>query len=239
MIYALMIVGEGEAGRYLDPVLDRVMRWADGLHVAFSPNAGTNERILVSEYTESVSNLKCSADENEGMAKNHAWEAMVYTLRPTTDDVIAVVKTTEVMLDPEQIRAAVKAFPGMALSATINHLWDVDAIRIDGSWAPEPEAFIVPFKAGATYPDYRLRVGRLPTYHFTQPLHDVPVTDVLDYDMLTLRDKLRKWEWFERVGGSDFYSIDHIQSIRRTPTLRRWSKGGVLNVGEREPTAPH
>lgn len=234
MIYGLMIVGEGEAKRYLEPCLDRALRWADELHVAFEPDAGNNERILVSQFTNNMSNLRCSADENEGMAKNHAWDSMVYSLRPNTGDSIGVIKPTEVVLNPDALRKTVKSHPDMALNVTINHLWDNEEIRIDGSWAPHNEIFIVPWKAGATYPDYRLRVGRLPTYHFTQHALDEPVSDVLDYDMLTLKDKIRKWEWFDKVGAGDFFSIDHIQSIKRNPTLRRWQKGGVLHVGQRE-----
>jgi hypothetical protein len=90
--------------------------------------------------------------------------------------------------------------------------------------------YFLPFVRGAKYADYRLRVGRFPTYHFAHPQHASPVTDVLDYDMLTLRDKLAKKDWFATVGGEEFYSIDHVQSIGRTPTLRPWTKGGVLNV---------
>jgi hypothetical protein len=229
MIYAVMIVGEGEAKRYLEPVLDRVARWADGIHIALEPDAHEEEMVLGG--VDSMEYLRVSADENEGMAKTDAWTDAVHAFHPTTDDLIAFVKPTEVILDADAIRMSAKEYPGLALRVRLVHLWDSDHIRVDGSWAPKDETVFLPFKRGASYPDYRLRAGRLPTYHFNFPYHGVPASYMLDYDMMSFDDKLRKWDWFERVGGADFFSIDHITSIKRTPTLRTWKKGGVLNVG--------
>lgn len=233
MIVALMIVGEGEANRYLHPVLDRVARWADVIHVALEPEAGGRERRIASDYA-STSFLKCSTDENEGMAKNQAWVDMAQHSQPSPGDLVSFVKPTEVVLSPEAVRGAAKVYTGLALNATINHMWDVQHIRVDGSWAPADEMYFLPFRRGARYPDYRLHVGRLPTYNFGHPEHASPVTEVLDYDMLSLKDKVAKAEWFERVGAEEFYSIDHMQSISRTPMLQPWTKGGILSV-ERDP----
>ena len=230
MIYAVMIVGEGEADRYLEPVVERVMRWADRLHIALAPNARDEEKAV--EGVDSIAYLRVSADENDAMAKNDAWLDMVHAFTPTEDDLIAVVKPTEVILDASAVRVSAKKYPGLSLRMTLAHLWDEDHVRIDGAWSPVDETVFVPFKRGASYPDYRLRSGRLPTYHFKHPYQGVPVSYMLDYDMMSFADKLRKHEWYERVGGSDFWSIDHIQSIQRTPTIRTWKKGGLLNVGE-------
>lgn len=230
MIYAVMIVGLGEAERYLDPVVDRVLRWANGLHVALEPGAREEEAVL--SGVDSMAYLQVSTDENDSMAKGDAWQDAVHAFRPNKDDLMAFVKPTEVILDPDAVRMAAKEYPGLALRVRLCHLWDEDHIRVDGSWEPKEETVFLPFRHGSSYPDYRLRAGRLPTYHFNFPYHGVPVTYMLDYDMMSFEDKLAKWEWFERVGGSDFYSMDHIQSIQRTPTLKTWKKGGVLNVGE-------
>jgi hypothetical protein len=228
-----MIVGEGEADRYLDPVVDRVMRWADKLHIALAPNArAEGTEIMAAGIVDHVSYLRISADENEAMAKNEAWLETVHAFKPTEDDLIAFVKPTEAILDADAVRAAAKEYPGLALRVRLVHMWDEDHIRIDGSWEPKDETVFVPFKSGASYPDYRLRCGRLPSYHYQSPYHGVPVSYMLDYDMMTFRDKVRKNEWFEKVGGADFWPIDHIQSIQRTPTLRIWKKGGLLNARE-------
>jgi len=229
LIYAVMIVGEGEVDRYLDSVVARVMRWADKLHIALAPNADAERHVT---FVDSVQYLRVSADENEAMAKNDAWLDMAHAFAPTEEDLIAFVKPTEVILDGEAVRAAAREYPGLALRVKLVHLWDEDHIRIDGAWEPSDETVFVPFKRGASYPDYRLRCGRLPTYHFQHPYHGIPVSYMLDYDMMSFRDKIRKNEWFERVGGADFWSIDHIQSIQRTPTLRIWRKGGLLNAKE-------
>jgi len=225
-----MIVGPGEVERYLDPVVDRVLRWADGLHLALEPGAREEEMSFFN--VDSIAYLKVSADENESMAKDEAWRDAVNAFCPTEDDLMAFVKPTEVILDPDAVRMAAREHAGLALRVRLCHLWDEDHIRVDGSWEPKDETVFLPFRRGGSYPDYRLRAGRLPTYHFDFPYHGVSVTYMLDYDMMSFEDKLAKWEWFERVGASDFFSIDHIQSIQRTPTLRSWRKGGVLHVGE-------
>lgn len=227
-----MIVGEGEAERYLDPVLDRVTRWADKVHIALEPDAKSEEFDFVGEYADSITYLRVSSQENDGMAKNQAWIDAAQYFHPTEDDHIAVVKPTEVILDPDAVRKASKEYPGKALRVRLCHLWDEDHIRIDGAWAPQDETMFIPFVHGASYPDHRLRAGRLPMYHHNVPYAGVPVTYALDYDMMSFEDKLRKHEWYETVQGSDFWSVDHIQSIQRTPELRIWKRGGVLNVGE-------
>jgi hypothetical protein len=225
-----MIVGPGEAERYLEPVVERVLRWADGLHIALEPDSYEEEKVLGG--IDSMGYLRVSADENDGMAKTDAWTDAVNVFRPSDDDLMAFVKPTEVILDPDAVRMAAKEHPNLALKCRLCHMWDEDHIRIDGSWEPKDETVFVPFKRGGSYPDYRLRAGRLPTYHFNFQTHGVPMSYMLDYDMMSFDDKLAKWDWFERVGGSDFFSIDHITSIKRTPTLRTWKKGGVLNVGQ-------
>jgi hypothetical protein len=236
MIYAIMIVGPDEADRYLSAVMERTARWADRIHVALEPGCGTDDFEIVSEYAESVQYLKISAAENEGMAKNEAWLDMQHAFQPQDVDLIAFVKPTEVVMNPEAIRKAAREYLGFALTVRVFHLWDSEHIRIDGAWHPKDELLCVPWRRGASYPDYRLRVGRLPTYHFNAPTHGVPVTELLDHDMMTFDDKLRKWDWFEAVGASDFYSIDHVTSIKRSPTLRIWKKGGVLNARRQEAT---
>lgn len=231
MIYGIVIVPPGEADRYLGLVLSHALRWVDQLHVALEPEVTDHDIEVSLEWASSYSKLRCSASANDGMAKTDAWLDMAHSFTPTEDDCIAVIKPTEVFLDPKSIQQAVKAFPGSALQAKIYHLWDSDHVRVDGDWQPRLETVIVPWRRGGSYPDYRLRAGRLPTYHFTVPMRGIPMSDVLDYDMLSFKDKLRKWEWFERVGAQDFYSYDHINSIRRTPMLRTWKKGGIF-VGE-------
>jgi len=225
-----MIVGKGEAERYLEPVLERVYRWADGIHIALEPEA--REEAMLLGDVESVSYLRISQDENEGMAKTDAWRDMAAKFHPTESDHIALIKPTEVLLDPDLVRKVAKENTDKALRVRVFHLWDPDHIRVDGAWEPKDETMFIPFRRGASYPDYRLRAGRLPTYHFGFPYVGVPASALLDYDMMSFQDKIRKYDWYERVGGTDFWSFDHIQSIQRTPTLRIWKKGGVLNVGE-------
>jgi hypothetical protein len=224
-----MVVGPGEAERYLEPVVERLYRWADGVHIAFEPDT-RDEEIMLSGI-DSTSYVHVSSDENDGMVKTEAWLAACNSFHPEDSDLMAVVKPTEVILDPDAVRMAAKEYPGLGLRVVLCHMWDSDHIRVDGSWEPHDETVFVPYARGGSYPDYRLRAGRLPSYHFKAQTHGVPVSYMLDYDMMTFDDKLAKWDWFKKVGGSDFFSIDHITSIQRTPTLRTWKKGGVLNVG--------
>lgn len=226
MIYATMIVGSKELDRYLAPVLERVARWADGIFIAFEPNASVD--ISGADHTGT---LAVSTDENDGMAKNEAWTLTANAFRPTEADLMAFVKPTEIIQDPGAVRMAAKEFPESSLAVTLCHLWDEDHIRVDGSWHPKEETVLLPYRRGASYPDLRLRAGRLPSYHHDFPTCGIPVSPMLDYDVMSFNDKLAKLEWLDRV-GAEFYPIDHIQSIRRTPTLRAWRKGGVLHVGE-------
>ncbi len=232
MIYALLIVSEGDGERYLNPVLDRASRWSDGIYVALEPRAGLLERELADKWAGAYGYLKMSCDENDGMCKTNAWHDMSNALHPTVNDHVAVVKPTEVFQNPDAIRKAVKENPGYAFTGTVNHMWDMNHIRVDGSWAPKDEIVLIPWSRGASYPDFRLRAGRLPSYQFNLPSHGIPVTQVIDYDMMTFDDKLRKWNWFQTVDASGFYSPDHITSIKRHPKIRAWRDGGVLHVGE-------
>ncbi len=238
MIYAIMIVGPDEADRYLGAVVERTARWADRIYVALEPDCPETILEHLGPFVDSFAVLRCSANENEGMAKNEAWAAMQSEFQPTEADLIAFVKPTEVIMNPDALRKAAREYPGVALTVRVCHLWDSEHIRIDGAWEPKDETFCVPWTTGASYPDYRLRVARLPMYHCNVPTHGVPVSSLLDHDMMSFDDKLRKWDWFDRVGASDFYSIDHVTSIKREPTLRVWKKGGVLNAGQRETIRP-
>lgn len=228
MIHAVMIVGRGEAERYLGFTLERATRWADKVHVALEPEVGANERALAAQWADSVSELKSSASSNDAMAKDQAWLDATHAFRPTEGDYFAVIKPTETVQDPTAVRATIKEFPGQAYQFKLYHLWDEDHVRVDGDWGPKLETFIVPWVRGASYPDQRMRAGRLPTYHFNVPVWGLSVSDALDYDMMLFEDKLKKWEWFQMSGASGFYSFDHINSIRRTPELHTWKKGGVL-----------
>lgn len=228
MIYAVMIVGKGEAERYLDFTLERAARWADGIHVAFEPEVTEADRQAVKAWTTSTSELKCSASANDAMAKDQAWLDATHSFRPTEEDYFGVIKNTETIQDPASLLKAVKDFPQRAYQCKLYHLWDDDHVRVDGDWGPKLETFIIPWRRGASYPDQRMRAGRLPSYHFNVTTIGISVSDVLDYDMMMFEDKLKKWEWFQMSGASGFYSLDHINSIKRTPELRTWKKGGVL-----------
>ena len=231
MIYAIMIVGEGEAGRYLSVALERAARWADGVHVALEPGVTDAERAIVEEWGDSSSELKFTAHSNEAMAKDQAWLDATHAFGPVDgEDYFGVIKPTETILDPTVVRKTIKEFPGQAYQCKLYHLWDSQHVRVDGDWSARLETFIIPWRRGGAYPDIRMRAGRLPEYHFNVPLRGVSMSDVVDYDMMTFADKLKKWEWFVESGANGFYSEDHIQSIKRVPELRTWRKGGIVAV---------
>lgn len=231
MIHAIVIAGADDVDRYLSPVLERAGWWADNIHLAMEPDLAELPGFIASpDY--STSTLNVSLSENEGMAKDQAWREAVAVFQPAEDDLLTVLKPTEIVLEADSVRGAAKQHPGLALSVRLSHVWEEGFIRTDGGWAPTVETMFVPFRRGGHYPDLRLRAGRLPTYHFAVALHDVPVSDMLDYDMMTFSDKVKKHQWFERVGGEDFWSPDHIRSIQRRPHLELWKRGGLLNVGE-------
>ena len=140
MIYAVMIVGQGEAGRYLGFTLERATRWADKVHVALEPDVGPEELALAAQWADSTSELKCTASSNDSMAKDQAWLGATHAFRPTEDDYFAIIKPTETVQDPAAVRQAVKEFPGQAYQFKLYHLWDEDHVRVDGDWGPKLEA---------------------------------------------------------------------------------------------------
>jgi len=228
LIYGVMIISPEESKRYLSFTLERATRWADKMYVGLEPGCTDEDMAIVKSWADAYSDLRCSMSENDSMAKNQAWLDASHLLQIQEDDHVVVIKATETIQDPAALRKAVKEKPELAHQCKLYHLWDEHHVRIDGDWAPKLETFVVPWRRGASYPDYRLRSGRLPSYHFNVPLKALPVSDVVDYDMVSFQDKIRKWEWFERVDAQGFYSYDHINSIRRVPTLRTWKKGGII-----------
>jgi len=228
-IIAHMVVGPGEADRFLTTVLSRVADWADVTHVALDPMAGDSERIAATIDSNYVTRVEApSFVEHEGRFREAAWRQMEEVVEPELGDYIVCIDADEIIADATALRKAVKEYPGMRLGVTFHHMWNGTHYRVDGQWRPHLAHIIIPFQFNAHHVDRALASGREPSYAQNVPMHGQPVSDILHLGYVRDEDKQMKYDRYMALDGGKYHSNAHIKSIIMTPSLERWSKGGLF-----------
>jgi len=232
VIIAHMVVGPGEAERYLDPVLARVSEVADVIHVALDPFATPHEKNVALIWADAVTHTpEPGFKEHEGLYRSRAWMDMEQSVGPEAGDTILLIDADEYIHDPEAVRKAGKEFPGQRLGFTFYHMWGNGTYRVDGGWAPHVAWILVPYRKGGKHADRKMACGREPMYAQNEIQHGIPVSDILHYGYYDDADKQAKYVRYSTLDGGKFHSNTHIQSILYPPSLKPWKKGGMLNVG--------
>lgn len=224
-----MVVGPGEADRYLLQVTDRMYLWADEIHVALDADAGDAEIDLVKSVADAWQQLPLRWVEHEGRFRQAAWESMVEALRPTDEDFILVIDADEVVHDYDMVRAAAKSYPGGRVGFTFYEMWSPTHYRIDRLWKPYPAWVMFPFRHGGRFVDRRLACGREPTYARLASKGPI-VSEILHYGYAREEDRIAKHQRYLDLDGGLFHNPEHLRSILYPPSLMEWKKGGLLDV---------
>lgn len=231
MIVAHMIVGPGEADRYLEQVLKRTHSWADQVHVAIDPAATIKEKEIVDTWADCYSVLQDTWEDHESRFRFKAWMRLEEALNLSREDFIVCIDADEVVHEPSMLRDAAKEFPGQKISFTFHEMWSPTEYRIDGNWKPYQAAIMFPYRTHGSFRDRSLACGREPTYVQSLPPASNPVSDLLHYGYASEKDRQAKYERYMRLDGGKFHNVNHLKSILRPPALRTWEKGGLLDVG--------
>ena len=227
-IFAHLVVGPGEAGRYLPSVLDRTARWVDEIFVALDPTAGEQEFDVAREFTNHTAWMPEPWVDHEGRFRQNAWDAMSVTLQPTHQDMILLLDADELVVDPEPLRDVVRHNAGSRIGFTFHEMWSLTHYRTDGFWKPYPAWIMIPWKPDGQIRDRALACGREPTYAVNVPKVGLPISSILHYGYALKEDRESKYERYMSLDGGQYHNLNHIQSIIATPQLAEWRKGGLL-----------
>ncbi len=233
-IIAHMVVGPGEADRYLEQVLDRVQTWADALFVGIDPVAGPDEVGLAQAYADAWTVMHRTWEDHEGFFRQEAWFHMEHALMPEHDDFIVLIDADEVVHEYQMVRQAAKDYPGQRLAFTFHEMWSEDHYRVDGHWKPYDAWVMIPYRKGAAFRDRALACGREPSYAHLVPKVGSPIARMLHYGYARSEDRQAKYERYMKLDGGQYHNPNHLKSILMTPSLEPWKRGGLINVRKEE-----
>lgn len=226
-VFCHMVVGPGEADRYLGPVLDRARMWADYLHVTLDARASEEELAVVTFRADGWEQLSISWEDHEGRFRQEAWR-MLELAGPTSEDFIVCLDADEVIVDHDIVKPAAREFPGHRIPFRFHEMWSKTEYRIDGHWKPYQASIMFPYRPKGYINDKALASGREPTYTRLLPEAKV-VGDILHYGYARAEDRQYKYDRYMRLDGGRFHARSHLESIiADNPGLMRWEKGGLL-----------
>ena len=224
-----MVVGPGEADRFLGTVLGRANDWADVMHVALDLTANNDDEHVSRSRADYVTRTVNTFTTHEGKFRQEAWHQMEEAVEPELGDYIVCIDADEIIHNAPAVRKAIREFPGKRLGVTFHHMWDGTHYRVDGQWRPHVAHIIIPYQFYGHHVDRAMACGREPTYAQTIAMHGMPVSDILHLGYLRDEDKQMKYDRYMALDGGKFHSNAHIQSIIMKPSLERWTKGGLLD----------
>lgn len=229
-IIAHMVVGPGEADRYLKQVLERMFAWADTVFVAIDNVAGPDELEIVRSYADSWQVMDRVWADHEGLFRQEAWEKMEIGADPEPGDFIVLIDADEVIHEYSMVRQAAREYPDQRLAFKFHEMWSPNQFRIDGHWKPYDAWVMIPFVYGGRFKDRPIACGREPTYANNLPKVGSPIASLLHYGYAREEDRQMKHDRYMELDGGKYHSLSHLKSILRPPSLMEWEKGGLLNV---------
>lgn len=230
MIVAHMIVGPGEAKRYLPQTLKATRAWADVVHVALDLKAGEEETEIVEAYADFFNPLFRTWTEHEGKFRQAAWNEMEVQIQPSNSDHILVIDADEIIVEHERVKAAAKDFPGKRVGFLFHEMWSATAYRTDLFWKPYKAWIMFPYRPDGRFRDRFLACGREPTYVPTLPMVGNPVANLLHYGYAMESDRKKKYDRYMKIDGGKYHNLNHLKSIMYPPELVEWKGGGLIDV---------
>lgn len=222
-----MVVGPGEARRYLEPVLERAQMWADYLHVTLDREASEEEMSLVAFRADGWEFIDLTWEDHESRFRSEAWRMLELTdIEP--GDFVMCLDADEVVIDHAMVKPAALEYPGHRITWRFHEMWSESQYRIDGYWKPYTASIMFPYRPGGQFNDRALACGREPTYATLLPQSNT-VGNILHYGYSKLEDRQYKYDRYMRLDGGRFHARSHLDSILADkPGLEVWDKGGLL-----------
>lgn len=230
MIVAHMVVGPGEADRYLPQVMQRARAWADQIHVVMDRDATLEEKKVVDEFADIYEKARSTWVDHEGRFRTEAWHRLEDNLNLTKDDFIVCLDADEILHDYAVIRKVPETFPGKRIPVKFFEMWSQTEYRVDGMWKPWVGYVMFPYRPHGHFKDRRLACGREPTYVDLLPAAPTPVSALLHYGYARIEDRQWKHDRYMTLDGGNFHNLDHLKSIVFPPDLKAWTKGGLIDV---------
>lgn len=225
-----MVVGPGEADRYLAQVMSRARAWADQIHVVLDHDATFEEKRVVDEYADIHERASSTWAEHEGRFRTEAWHRLEDNLHLNHDDFVVCLDADEILHDYAMIRQVPANFPGKRIPVTFYEMWGQDQYRIDGLWKPWVGYVMFPFRRHGHFKDRKLACGREPTYVDLLPSAPRPVSALLHYGYAREEDRQRKHDRYMELDGGAFHNLNHLRSIVFPAQVEPWTKGGLIDV---------
>lgn len=231
MIVAHMVVGAGEADRYLPQVIARARSWADQVHIAVDPLADFDTKELVNESADISSRLVNTWEDHEGKFRAEAWHHLEAAYHLTTNDWVLCLDADEVIHEYDIIRQVPANFAGRRIMFTFYEIWTPEGdYRVDGLWQPWNGYIMFPYRPHGHFKDKALACGREPTYVDNLPPISRPIASLLHYGYAREADRQGKHDRYMRIDGGKFHNLGHLKSILSPAQTKPWTKGGLLEV---------
>jgi hypothetical protein len=228
-IHTLMIVGPGEADRYLPEVLDRAFIVSDTITCVLDPAATGAEESVAREFTDCVEQTPSySWGAHEGKFRQFAWETMEWHTQPDLDDYVLVLDADELIVDTDPIQKAAREHQGRRLGFTFYEMFSMTSYRVDGHWKPYVAWIMIPYRREGRVRDRAMASGREPTYATSVRRVDAPIASVLHYGYARAEDRKAKHDRYMEIDGGKYHSLEHLKSIMYPPQLKEWEGGGRI-----------
>jgi hypothetical protein len=225
MTTAAMIIGPGEAHRWLDRTLRHISGWADQL-VCWLDGADpdTTSAVIHGPVPCRVDgSADCRFTTDESLVRNslcalldaHAEEGELIVVIDADEQLTATSSPTSAALRALRADHTYHCWP-----VTFLHLWTPDgsAYRVDGAWAPHAQNRIYRHKTGGRVGRRTLACPAVPSW-ISQCAPDSALR-MLHYGYARHDDRVAKHQRYMTLDAGAFHARWHLESIITEPQLQ-------------------
>lgn len=229
------MVVRNEMGRYLPETLGWLAELTGGRLLVYDDQSTDDTARFVSSECRLPLVVRSDATpsfaEDESAFREAAWRMLEQAFRPTPDDWVLTLDADEFLVtnQPGGTSADVNEFIEQAtegttaVTFTVAEVFGLDdtgwpMLRSDGYWDSIHACRLVKWRPGGTFHPRREGGGSVPS---SWPKPNVKNRDlsILHYGYTTPEDRQAKYLRYRYGGG---HNRVHIDSIQRTPQLRKW-----------------
>lgn len=228
MIYGLMVT-RNEGGRYLESVLASVSNVVDDL-VILDDGSTDDTMDIIKQGGYPHCHLDTEDEplfiKNESLIRQISLELLNVALRPSTDDWVFCIDADE-YLSSEEPREDLERLAGVdgatsyefPVAEVFKIVNDKPYIRIDGFWDDIWANRFFRWQDSPHIEDKSMASGSVPeSVRAVKKKAESPT--ILHYGYATEEDRVKKYARYIGVSG---HSVQHIDSILRSPMLRGWN----------------
>lgn len=217
-----MTVARNEVGRYLKPMLEHTLSFADDCFVFDDQSTDGSPDLAESlgAYVVRRADHIPSFEENEGAFRGAAWAAFELAFEPTVDDLVLVIDCDESLVsdvgtDYQSMRIAISELPKsdaymLNIPEVFGFADETPLVRIDRLWGTIHVPRLFKYRPGATFFHGDFGVPAVPQYVMSSIWKAADGLSLLHYGYARPEDRLTK---YSRYRGRLGHSVDHVNSI--------------------------